>query len=396
MKKTILLTLALFIFISIELDAKPDSGISFNFFYSSLSPYGEWIQLDNELVVWKPNGIQDNWRPYSDGRWNWTSEGWYWDSYEPFGWATYHYGRWFFDDYYGWIWIPDYEWAPAWVEWRYDNDYIGWAPLPPYAGFEINFGIHFSLGWHSHYNYWNFVAYNRFCDHRVHDYFLDNRRVSRIFENTRYRNNYYSDRGRIINGGIDRQYIERKAGYRIAERDINTVDNYKDYERVRSERGDRIYSYRPSDREVISDRSIDKLDIKKGDNRSSIEREKVKLPMARDWNRNENTEERNSGREIMTDRNTIRNDRGNIPEDNNFNNDRNQLRRRDSERDRSIERKREPVYVRPERRENPQSSERRIEPRKNYGSERPAPRFERSDRQQEKSATKERTSSRKR
>jgi len=109
MKKTIVLITALFIFMSIELNAKPDFGISFSFFYSSLRPYGEWIQLDNDLVVWRPNGIHNRWRPYSNGRWSWTTDGWYWDSYEPFGWATYHYGRWYYDDYYGWIWIPDYD-----------------------------------------------------------------------------------------------------------------------------------------------------------------------------------------------------------------------------------------------------------------------------------------------
>ena len=31
----------------------------------------------------------------------------------------------------GWFWIPGDEWAPAWVDWRYSNDYVGWAPLPP-------------------------------------------------------------------------------------------------------------------------------------------------------------------------------------------------------------------------------------------------------------------------
>ena len=34
---------------------------------------------------------------------------------------------------------------------------------------------------------------------------------------TRYRTNYYYDRDQDINGGVDKSFIERKAGYRIAE-----------------------------------------------------------------------------------------------------------------------------------------------------------------------------------
>ncbi|MCX8011350.1 MAG: hypothetical protein N3A61_09370, partial [Ignavibacteria bacterium] len=72
-------------------------GITFGFFYTSLSPYGEWIEFDNGLYGWRPIHVSYGWRPYYMGRWVWTRYGWYWDSYEPFGWATYHYGRWYFD-----------------------------------------------------------------------------------------------------------------------------------------------------------------------------------------------------------------------------------------------------------------------------------------------------------
>jgi hypothetical protein len=110
-----------------------DRSTHFGFFYSSLQPHGEWIELEDGFYVWKPNHIRRSWRPYLLGRWEWTNHGWYWMSHEPFGWVVFHYGRWYYDDYYGWVWIPGDEWAPAWVEWRYDSDYIGWAPLPPYT-----------------------------------------------------------------------------------------------------------------------------------------------------------------------------------------------------------------------------------------------------------------------
>ena len=74
-----------------------------------------------------------NWRPYSDGYWAYTDVGWTWVSYEDFGWATYHYGRWARLTDYGWVWFPgsDLDWGPAWVSWRTGGDYVGWAPLPP-------------------------------------------------------------------------------------------------------------------------------------------------------------------------------------------------------------------------------------------------------------------------
>jgi len=70
-------------------------------------------------------------RPYSDGYWAYTDVGWTWVSYEDFGWATYHYGRWTRLRDRGWFWVPGREWGPAWFSWRTGGDYVGWAPLPP-------------------------------------------------------------------------------------------------------------------------------------------------------------------------------------------------------------------------------------------------------------------------
>jgi len=52
-------------------------------------------------------------------------------STEPSGWAVYHYGRWGYDDQYGWVWAPGDKWGPAWVVFRYSERHVGWAPLPP-------------------------------------------------------------------------------------------------------------------------------------------------------------------------------------------------------------------------------------------------------------------------
>ena len=110
-----------------------DTEVSLNFFYDNLSPYGSWIDVADYGYCFQPNVAVDNadWRPYADGYWAYTDVGWTWVSYEDFGWATYHYGRWTDLADYGWVWVPGYEWGPAWVSWRTGGDYIGWAPLPP-------------------------------------------------------------------------------------------------------------------------------------------------------------------------------------------------------------------------------------------------------------------------
>ena len=110
-----------------------DTEVSLNFFYDNLSPYGSWIDVAGYGYCFQPSVAGDNadWRPYADGYWAYTNVGWTWVSYEEFGWATYHYGRWTDLADYGWVWVPGYEWGPAWVSWRTGGDYVGWAPLPP-------------------------------------------------------------------------------------------------------------------------------------------------------------------------------------------------------------------------------------------------------------------------
>ncbi|HEV3408740.1 MAG TPA: DUF6600 domain-containing protein, partial [Chthoniobacterales bacterium] len=116
---------------------------TYDTFYRKLEPYGAWRESADYGYVWQPRVAQQsrNWRPYTDGRWAYTDAGWTWISDEPFGWATYHYGRWTRLRGIGWVWVPGDEWAPAWVSWRKSDDYVGWAPLPPEARFERRTGI---------------------------------------------------------------------------------------------------------------------------------------------------------------------------------------------------------------------------------------------------------------
>jgi hypothetical protein len=103
-------------------------------FYDQLAPYGRWMDVSGYGYCWRPTLTTARWRPYVDGCWVWSSMGWTWQSNEPFGWATYHYGRWVNLSRHGWVWVPGSEWAPAWVSWRQSRDHVGWAPLPPDRG----------------------------------------------------------------------------------------------------------------------------------------------------------------------------------------------------------------------------------------------------------------------
>ncbi|MFM7604622.1 MAG: DUF6600 domain-containing protein, partial [Prosthecobacter sp.] len=108
------------------------NGRDYSLFYDRLAPHGRWVDVSGYGLCFQPGLARTStWRPYVDGCWSWSTLGWAWQSNEPFGWATYHYGRWVHLSRHGWIWVPGCEWAPAWVAWRQSRDYIGWAPLPP-------------------------------------------------------------------------------------------------------------------------------------------------------------------------------------------------------------------------------------------------------------------------
>src|SRR6266481_2286925 len=135
MKKLLFAFALTVLFVSFAPRAK-SQDVSVDFFYNNLNS-GSWVEVGNYGYCWQPDvAVSDpSWRPYSDGYWAHTDLGWTWVSYEDYGWATYHYGRWVRLADYGWVWRPGYEWGPAWVSWRFGGGYCGWAPLPPETEF---------------------------------------------------------------------------------------------------------------------------------------------------------------------------------------------------------------------------------------------------------------------
>lgn len=121
--------------------AKAGTDVSIDFFYDNIGSDGTWVEVADYGYCWQPSVALSNsrWRPYSDGYWAYTDVGWTWVSYEDFGWATYHYGRWTRLRDRGWFWVPGRHWGPAWVSWRTGGDYVGWAPLPPHGRGDVEF-----------------------------------------------------------------------------------------------------------------------------------------------------------------------------------------------------------------------------------------------------------------
>ena len=186
--------------------ARAQSQVSVDYFYDTLDEQGTWVDHWRYGRVWYPSDVDDDWRPYTRGRWVLTEDyGWYWESNERWGWATYHYGRWSFDEDYGWIWIPGQDWAPAWVDWRRGEGFVGWAPLPPeavwrdnhfeYDGFEIVEERHRPL--------WCFVHERHFVDGDVGRRIVAPSRNVTIIRNTTNITNYSVVNNTVINNSVN-------------------------------------------------------------------------------------------------------------------------------------------------------------------------------------------------
>jgi len=187
--------------------------VTVNYFYDSLAPYGTWIDIDGYGRCWRPTVAvtYSGWRPYLNaGRWLWTDCGWYWYSDYSWGWAPFHYGRWFSHPYWGWCWMPGTIWGPSWVSWRYTDAYCGWAPLPPaacyapgfgfsYYGRSCGVGFSFGLTW----DCFSFVSYGNFCGRYYDRHRVDRHESARLYNNSTVINNVIvGDNNTIINQGI--------------------------------------------------------------------------------------------------------------------------------------------------------------------------------------------------
>lgn len=198
-------------------NAQPRMGLSINFqtFYDELSPYGDWIDYPEYGYTWRPR-LGSDFRPYStNGNWVYADDSWMWNSDYDWGWAPFHYGRWFNDPFYGWLWVPGYDWSPAWVSWRGGGDYYGWAPIRPGISISIGFG-----NYNPPYDYWTFAPCRYMTSPFISRYYHPFRNNINIFNRTTIINNYYGggrnnryDRDNYYRNGPRRTDVERYTGH---------------------------------------------------------------------------------------------------------------------------------------------------------------------------------------
>lgn len=100
------------------------------YYSDDLDEHGEWVYVaEYRTWCWRPLRVSAEWRPYWRGRWGAYPGGMTWISDEPWGYVTYHHGRWGWTTGLGWYWIPGVFFAPAWVAWHSSDLYFGWAPM---------------------------------------------------------------------------------------------------------------------------------------------------------------------------------------------------------------------------------------------------------------------------
>ncbi len=217
-------------------------------FYDRLSPYGNWTWLQGQYV-WVPSWVDQSWRPYTRGRWVYTDRGWTWVSNEPFGWATYHYGRWGFSKRVGWFWVPGRRWAPAWVSWRSSDDYLAWAPLPPAAdeGASINVTDDTPVPDY----YWQVVPSHEFQSDDLSQRIVRDRDRSRpIIERAQPLGNVTVINNVIVNNNVTVNYVEEKTQQKVVIRRIERGNDPKDGSRVEA---DAVEIFQPAAEEKPKD-----------------------------------------------------------------------------------------------------------------------------------------------
>jgi len=185
-------------------------------FREELSPFGTWTTLSPYGEVWIPRDMGPGWVPYTTGHWAFAEScGWTWVADEPWGWIPFHYGRWFLDAALGWVWVPGDVWGPAWVAWRDNDDYVGWAPLPPAVGWSVGVGLVWGdlddavgLGEPC----WCFVPVRELCHPHLHEVIVRDRRAELLRETHLRRDAIILERGQPVHHPIDVGRVERAGG----------------------------------------------------------------------------------------------------------------------------------------------------------------------------------------
>ena len=117
----------------------------------------------------------------------------------------------------GLVWSPDTTWGPAWVNWRHNDSYYGWAPLPPEARYEsgqfsfhdkhVDVNLDFGLGERDY----AFVPADHFLDVNLGLAVVSRSNAGTVYQQTTVINNAYVSNGsRVINNGVPLIQVEQR------------------------------------------------------------------------------------------------------------------------------------------------------------------------------------------
>ncbi len=114
---------------------QPYTNAPFSYGLNDLSSYGSWFDCAGYGYGWQPWGASAGWAPFYNGYFDYYNGlGWTWISFEPWGWAPYHFGSWAYTPSCGgWMWMPGLYgfWNAAPVIFvRTGNGNLGWRPRP--------------------------------------------------------------------------------------------------------------------------------------------------------------------------------------------------------------------------------------------------------------------------
>jgi hypothetical protein len=214
--------------------------VSLQTFYDELSPYGTWINDPEYGYVWRPDVDQADFRPYySNGRWAMTEYGNTWVSNYDWGWAPFHYGRWMYNRYNNWVWLPDTTWGPAWVDWRSGGGQYGWAPMGPSININISIGRRYIVPDFC----WNFIPERHIYYNSYPRYYSGRNRV--YIQNTVIINNTYVRNNRTYYSGPRADDIRRATNQNVTVYNVSRVTNRTGSNRIENNTVN-VYAPRPT------------------------------------------------------------------------------------------------------------------------------------------------------
>lgn len=228
-----------------------DSVFTIQDYQEELKEDGEWIKVNKEDIdpdgvtegtdelddnlntdyVWRPNNVDENWSPYTNGYWQYTNCGWMWVSYYTWGWRTCHYGRWWWSPVWGWVWSPGFVWAPSWVVWMFSGEYCGWYPISP------------RVRWHRHHGYrCHHMRFHKrrwaFCHtHNMHNpitprIVIDPMYNGEIINKTKFVSNVGVAPEKVTNPGPSLTEVEKYSEKKYQVSDVmkyNNTEKFKEY-----------------------------------------------------------------------------------------------------------------------------------------------------------------------